>query len=124
MRLLSFITQRLLAASCAAPLLAACAHGVATHAADIARPTDVAESPPLRTADGPGTYAFVEAIWDYRTPRDVPAAFRHVVDWHGGTDRVVLLLSAGGQLACAITPVEAVEVSVGRPYRCRWRSAR
>ena len=119
MRLLSCITQRLLAASCAAPLLAACANGVATQ-----RPTDITESRPLRTAGGPGTYAFVEAIWDYLTPRDVPAAFRHVVDWHGGTDRVVLLLSAGGQLACAITPVEAVQVRVGRPYRCRWRAAR
>ena len=119
MRLLSFITQRLLAACCGALLLAACAHGIATQ-----RPTDVTESRPLRTAGGPGTYAFVEAIWDYVRPRDVPLAFQHLVDWHGGTDRVVLLLSAGVQLACAITPVEAVQVILRRPYRCRWRSAR
>jgi hypothetical protein len=119
MRLFSFITERLHAACSGGLLLAACAPGVVTQ-----RHTHVAESPLLRTADGPATSAFVEAIWDYRTPRDVPAAFRHVVDWHGGTGPVVLLLSAGGQLACAITPVEAVQVIVGRPYRCRWRAAR
>ena len=119
MRLLSFITHRLLAASCAAPLLAACAHGFVTQ-----RPTTVTESPPLRTAGGPPTSEPVEAIWDYVRPRDVPLAFQHLVDWHGGTDPVVLLVSARGQRACAITPLEAVQVILRHPYRCRWRSAR
>lgn len=119
MRLLSLIPQRLLAACCGALLLAACAHGVVTQ-----RPTDVADSSPLRGAHGPGTYAFVEAIRDYARPHDVPVPFHHLVDWHGGTDPVVLLLSAGGDLACAITPLEAMQVVLRHPYRCRWRPAR
>lgn len=119
MRLLSFITERMLAACCGALLLAACAGGIVTQ-----RPPDLADSFPLRGALGPATSEPVGEIWDYQRPRDVPRAFQHLVDWHGGTDPVVLLFSARGRRACAITPREAVQVILGRLYRCRWRPAR
>lgn len=97
--------QKLLAA-CAAPLLVACAHGLG--------------APPTAPL---GHSEFVEAIRDYK-PRDVPAAFQHLVDWHAGTEPVVLVFTAGGRRACAITPHEATRVVLRRPFRCRWSAAR
>ena len=70
-----------------------------------------------------GTFHLVEAIVDYR-PHDVPAAFQHLVDWHAGTASVVLLYGVGGRRACAITPVQAAYVIVGKPFRCHWSAAR
>jgi hypothetical protein len=66
----------------------------------------------------------VEAIQDYEVPRNVPAPFQHLVEWHAGTGPVVLLLTQGGQRACAITPVEAARVTINRRYDCRWSAAR
>ena len=59
---------------CGPLLLAACARTVAT-----------------RPASAPGTSEFVEAMRDYGNPRDVPAPFQYLVNWHAGTGPVVLL---------------------------------
>jgi hypothetical protein len=71
----------------------------------------------------PRSSEFVEAIRDYAKPRDVPAAFQHLVDWHAGSGHVVLLIGVGGRRACAVSPEEATRVIAGQRYRCSWRGA-
>lgn len=104
------------AACCHALLLAACAHS-----AD--QLYQFTPSTAVRPSDAPGTYEYVEAIRDYGKPRDVPARFQHLVDWHAGMGPVVLLFTAGGRRVCAIPPAEAWRVVVHKPYRCRWSAA-
>lgn len=99
--------RTLLGICCGPLLLAACVRPVAT--------------PPV-SASAPS--ALVEAIWDYADPHDVPAPFQHLVEWHSGTGPVVLLITAGGRRACAISAQEATGVLIHKPYRCRWSAAR
>ncbi|MBI2071827.1 MAG: hypothetical protein HYT81_02115 [Gemmatimonadetes bacterium] len=113
----------LLAACCGPVLLAACAW-LATRPANGPGSSDLAEAVATAPADVPVSSGFVEAIRDYAKPRDVPAAFQHLVDWHAGLDPVVLLFTAGGRRACAIPAREATRVVPRQPYRCRWSAAR
>ncbi len=72
----------------------------------------------------PGTVEIVEGMRDYRSPRDVPQRFTHLVTWQADAEPVVLLFAASGRRACAITQREAHRVLVGGLYRCPWRVAR
>lgn len=70
-----------------------------------------------------GTPDIVRSYGDFISPRAVPGQWQHLVDWHAGTDPVVLLFSASGR-ACAITQWQAYDVTIGHPFRCAWRVAR
>lgn len=109
--------RKLFVACCGLLLSAACAHS-----AD--ETYEFTPSTAVRPSDAPGTYEYVEAIRDYSKPRDVPAAFQHLVEWHAGTGPVVLLFTAAGRRACAVQPTEAWKVVIHKPYRCRWTAAR
>lgn len=73
---------------------------------------------------GPTSSSIVEEVRNYANPRNIPARFRHLIDWHAGTDAVVLLLAEGGRRGCVIDPDDASDVIIGQSYRCRWSSAR
>jgi len=114
----------LFTAWCGPLLLAGCARTVAKGPASAPGSSDLAEIVTTRPADYPGTSEFVEAMRDYGNPRDVPAPFQYLVNWHAGTGPVVLLFTAGARRACALTPLEAGRVLVRQYYTCRWSAAR
>lgn len=53
----------------------------------------------------------------------VPAAWRHLVDWHSGSWPVIVAVS--GNRACAfVLNIDTPDIAIGRDLTCRWRTAR
>ncbi len=73
-------------------------------------------------ATAPGTFAVVVGLRDYANAHAVPAPWQHLVEWHAGTEPVVLILSASGR-GCAVTPWQAARVVIGQRYSCVWKAS-